>query len=80
MIESSFVALLGIGLGTVLALIPAYHMISDMAKEMPNLQFQVPWDSIALVVGLAYSMALLMTWLPARQAARVSPAEALRYE
>jgi putative ABC transport system permease protein len=80
MIESSFVALLGIGLGTVLALIPAYHMINDMAKEMPTIQFQVPWGTIALVVGLAYGMALLATWLPARQASRVSPAEALRYE
>ncbi len=37
MIESSVVALLGIGLGTVLALIPAYHMINDMAKEMPTI-------------------------------------------
>ncbi len=80
MIELSFVALLGIGLGTVLALIPAYHMINDMAKEMPTIQFQVPWGTIALVVGLAYGMALLATWLPARQASRVSPAEALRYE
>ena len=70
MIESSFVALLGIGLGTVLALIPAYHMINDMAQEMPTIQFQVPWGSIAVVVGLAYGMALLATWLPARQAAR----------
>ncbi len=80
MIESSFVALLGIGLGTVLAMIPAYQMINEMAEELPNLKFQVPWASIALVVGLAYGMALLATWLPARQAARVAPAEALRYE
>jgi putative ABC transport system permease protein len=80
MIESSVVALLGIGLGTVLALIPAYHMITEMAQELPSIKFQVPWSSIALVVGLAYGMALLATWLPARQAALVTPAEALRYE
>jgi ABC-type lipoprotein release transport system permease subunit len=29
---------------------------------------------------LAYGMALLATYLPALQAARVAPAEALRYE
>jgi putative ABC transport system permease protein len=80
MVEASFVALLGIGLGAVLALIPAYQMITDMASELPGLHFQVPWGSIALVVGLAYGMALLATYLPARQAARVLPAEALRYE
>jgi putative ABC transport system permease protein len=80
MVEASFVALLGIGLGAVLALIPAYQMITDMASELPGLQFQIPWDSIALVVGLAYGMALLATYLPARQAASVLPAEALRYE
>ncbi len=80
MIESSFVALLGISMGTVLALIPAYHMINDMAQEYPSIKFQVPWNSIIVVVGLAYGMALLATWLPARQASRVAPAEALRYE
>jgi putative ABC transport system permease protein len=80
MVEASFVALLGIGLGAALALIPAYQMINDMASEVPGLYFQVPWESIGLVVGLAYGMALLATYLPARQAAQVLPAEALRYE
>ena len=55
-------------------------MITDMASELPGLQFQVPWASIGLVVGLAYGMALLATYIPARQAASVLPAEALRYE
>jgi putative ABC transport system permease protein len=80
MVEASFVALLGISLGAGLSLIPAYQMISDLASEVPGLYFQVPWGSIALVVGLAYGMALLATYLSARQAARVAPAEALRYE
>lgn len=80
MIEASFVALLGISLGAGLALIPAYQMIDDLAGDIPGLTFQVPWGSIALVVGLAYGMALLATYLPALQASRVHPAEALRYE
>ncbi|MBI3762303.1 MAG: FtsX-like permease family protein, partial [Chloroflexi bacterium] len=80
MIESSFVALLGIGMGAVLALIPAYHMINDLAADIPGIRFQVPWGIMSIVVGLAYGMALLMTWLPASQASRVTPAEALRYE
>jgi putative ABC transport system permease protein len=80
LIESSFVALLGIGLGVGLALIPAAQMISDMATDIPGITFQVPWTEIAIVSGLAYGMTLLTTWLPALQASRVTPAEALRYE
>jgi putative ABC transport system permease protein len=80
LIESSFVALLGIGLGVGLALIPAAQMISDMATQIPGLTFQVPWTEIGLVSGLSYGMTLLTTWLPAVQASKVTPAEALRYE
>jgi len=80
LIESSFVALLGIGLGVGLALIPASQMVTDMAVEIPGLVFQVPWKEIVVVSGLAYVMTLLTTWLPAVQASRIRPAEALRYE
>jgi ABC-type lipoprotein release transport system permease subunit len=80
LIESSFVALLGIGLGAGLALISASQMITDMAAEIPGLTFQVPWTEIGVVLGLAYVMTLLTTWLPAVQASQVMPAEALRYE
>jgi putative ABC transport system permease protein len=79
-IESSFVSLLGIGLGVCLALIPASQMINDMATDIPGISFQVPWTEIILVSGLAYAMTLLTTWWPARQASQVLPAEALRYE
>jgi ABC-type lipoprotein release transport system permease subunit len=40
----------------------------------------VPWREIIFVSGLAYGMTLLTTWLPAKQASQVKPAEALRYE
>jgi putative ABC transport system permease protein len=80
LIESSFVALLGIGLGVGLALIPASQVIADMAVEIPGLTFEIPWKEILVVFGLAYAMTLLTTWLPAVQASRVRPAEALRYE
>ena len=80
LIESSFVALLGIGLGAGLALIPAAQMITDMAVEIPGLVFRVPWTEILVVSGMAYAMSLLTTWLPSVQASKVMPAEALRYE
>jgi putative ABC transport system permease protein len=80
LIESSFVALLGIGLGAGLALISASQMITDMAAEIPGLTFQIPWTEVGVVSGLAFAMTLLTTWLPAIQASHVTPAEALRYE
>jgi putative ABC transport system permease protein len=80
LIESSFVALLGIGLGAGLALIPASQGITDMAAEIPGLTFQIPWKEIIFVSALAYGMTLLTTWLPAIQASQITPAEALRYE
>jgi ABC-type lipoprotein release transport system permease subunit len=33
-----------------------------------------------VMIVIAVAAALLMSWLPARQASRVLPAEALRYE
>jgi putative ABC transport system permease protein len=80
LIESSFVALLGISLGAGLALIPAAQMITDFAAEIPGITFQVPWTEIIVVSSLAYGMSLLTTWLPAVQASQITPAEALRYE
>jgi putative ABC transport system permease protein len=80
LIESSFVAILGIGLGAGLALIPASQMITEYAADIPGITFQVPWAEIFVVSGLAYAMSLLTTWLPAIQASKITPAEALRYE
>ncbi len=79
-IESAFVALLGIALGAGLALIPAYQMVTDMAVDIPGVTFQVPWTELLSVSGLAFVMTMLTTWLPSVQASQVTPAEALRYE
>jgi len=53
LIESSFVALLGISLGVGLALIPASQLVADMAVDIPGLTFQVPWEEIIVVFVLA---------------------------
>jgi putative ABC transport system permease protein len=80
LIESSFVALLGIGLGVGLALIPASQMITNMAAEIPGITFKAPWKEMVIISSLAYGMSMLTTWLPAKQASQITPAEALRYE
>lgn len=40
----------------------------------------MPWGAIGLIVLIAYGSSLFTTILPALQASRIYPAEALRYE
>ena len=78
MLESSFISLLGIGLGIVLGLTLSYQIIPDI--EVEGIQTIIPWARIILIVGIAYAFSLITTFLPAWQASRVYPAEALRSE
>jgi putative ABC transport system permease protein len=80
LLESSFVAVLGAVLGVVLGVVLAHNLVASFAKSDPSLTFTVPWAQIAFIVALTYAASLLTTYLPAWQAARVYPAEALRYE
>lgn len=79
-IESGFISLLAIGIGTFLGLMLASRIAEFMARDMAGITFTIPWAEIALIAGLAYVASLLTTYLPARQASKVYPAEALRYE
>ena len=79
LIESSFVALLGIGLGVALGAALSVGIVDSFAEQFAGVQYTVPWKTLGVVVGLAYAASLLTTFLPARQASKVYPAEALRY-
>lgn len=76
--ELSFIALLGIGIGVALGITLSYQIIPD--TDVEGIKTIIPWGRIGLIVGIAYVFALLTTYLPARQASKVYPAEALRYE
>ena len=80
LMESSFVALLGIATGIALGFGLSGNILEQMAGDMPGVTYQVPWTMIGLVAAIAYAASLLTTFLPARQASKVYPAEALRYE
>ncbi|MBI2854911.1 MAG: FtsX-like permease family protein [Chloroflexi bacterium] len=80
LIESSFVALLGIAIGILLAMGLAHNVIWAMSNDLGGVTYQTPWSNIGIVVVVAYGASLLTTFLPARRAANVYPAEALRYE
>ena len=80
LMESSFVALLGILLGVGLGSLLSYNLVQSIGEDIPGLKFTIPWLQIGSIVAIAYAFSLLTTFLPARQASRIYPAEALRYE
>jgi ABC-type lipoprotein release transport system permease subunit len=55
-------------------------VIDASAKTNNSISFTVPWLQVLVIVVIAYLASLLTTYLPAWQASRVYPAEALRYE
>jgi putative ABC transport system permease protein len=82
LLESSFIALTAIVVGTGLGLVLAYNIVADSQQRQgwDNLTFDVPWTNLGIIFAVVYLVALATTLLPARRASRVYPAEALRYE
>jgi putative ABC transport system permease protein len=80
LLESSFVAVLGTLIGATLGVSLAHQLVNFFIKTQPGLQFVIPWGQLGLIVVGAYAASLLTTYLPARSASQVFPAEALRYE
>ncbi len=81
LLESLLVGFAGSLLGVVLGLILAHNIFAVDFFEQFNtgLAFVIPWDQIGVIVGVAIVASLLAALLPAWQAGRVTPTEALRY-
>jgi putative ABC transport system permease protein len=82
LIESSFVALCAILVGTGLGLVVAHNVIANSRRQpsWENISFDVPWASLGAIFLVVYLVSLATTWVPARRASRIYPAEALRYQ
>ncbi|MBX3054664.1 MAG: ABC transporter permease [Caldilineaceae bacterium] len=80
LLESSFIALSGILIGGATGLALADKMIGQFYTLATDQTFPVPWLSIGGMLLVAWLFSLITTILPAWQASRVYPAEALRYE
>jgi putative ABC transport system permease protein len=82
-LESGIIVLLGILSGGVFGLALSYLLMTsdEFTEGAPDsVGFIVPWDTIVVTLVASIVAALVMAWMPARQASRVIPAEALRYE
>ena len=76
LLENSYITLVGIVIGVVLGINLGYAISQSPGSQLP---FVIPWVGILEIVGIAYGLAMLATVGSAFRAARIPPAEALRY-
>jgi putative ABC transport system permease protein len=79
-IESSFVSITGLLIGALTGIVLGDNLIGAFFPQLDRSVIAIPWGQIGLIVVATYLFSLLTTILPAWQAARIYPAEALRYE
>jgi putative ABC transport system permease protein len=78
-LEYSFVALLGIAIGTAFGLLIVYNLtIGPSAVSSGVTTFSVPWVNVLLILAVAYGLAMAAVAEPSLRAARLPPAEAVR--
>ena len=80
LIETAFVVGIGVLAGTVLGILLARNLFTSDEFGAGSTNFLIPWTIILPIGVVTIVFGLLMTWIPARQAGRIAPAEALRYE
>jgi putative ABC transport system permease protein len=82
LLESAFVALTAIVVGSALGLLLAFNIISDQRSQpsWEHVTMVVPWSNLAVIFLVVLAVALIATAAPAVRASRTEPAEALRYQ
>jgi len=76
LLENSYVALLGIMIGIILGIDLGYAIATSPGS---GVSFVIPWISLLEIIAFSYGLAVLTTVSSSRRAARIPPAEALRY-
>jgi putative ABC transport system permease protein len=78
LIETSFITLLAILIGILLGIGIGWTIYKDGFQEM-GASFTVPWMNLLAIAAIAYIATLIFTFYPSLKAAKIPPAEALRY-
>jgi putative ABC transport system permease protein len=77
LLESGFVALQGIAIGSILALITSAQLVNS-GDFGEGIEFAIPWLQVTVLCISALVASLIATAWPAQQASRIAPAVALR--
>ncbi|NVM56207.1 MAG: ABC transporter permease, partial [Candidatus Helarchaeota archaeon] len=79
LIETSFISILGIVIGTLLGIFTGYIMWRDEFKET-GFDFLINWQPLIIVFLIAFIFTLLCIIPASGKASKIPPAEALRYK
>jgi putative ABC transport system permease protein len=77
-IETSFITVLAIFIGVIFGIGTGWQMYVDVYRDMGG-SFAIPWLSLIIISLIAYFATLIFTFYPSITAAKIPPAEALRY-
>ena len=80
LMESVFVTVLGTALGLGLGALISWNIVNSIQDSVDGLSYSIPWATVSIIVVIAVVAALVTTFIPARQASKIYPSEALRYE
>ena len=80
LLEALFITLLGVIIGVGLGLLTASNIFREISREVEGVKFSIPVLNLAGIIFITSIAALISSFLPDRQASKIYPAEALRYE
>jgi putative ABC transport system permease protein len=79
LMESGIVAIFGAAIGIGLGALIGWNIFLSISAEADGLTYSIPWLNVTLIVFIAVVFSLVTTFIPARQASKIKPSEALRY-
>ena len=77
-IEVTLIILMGAIIGIAASIVVTYGLWFAIIREL-NYPYVIPWSDIGWLLLISYAVALLATVAPILRAAKIPPAEALRY-